>query len=77
MYLDIVIRSLISFVCIGLLFSIILIGYLHISWILVLPLTFFVAILVSPLLMKITLGEKILVYYENLLKKGFNLQDDW
>lgn len=74
MYLDILIRSLISFVCIGVVLSIFLIGFLHLSWIFVLPLSFFVAILVAPLFMKIQLADKILTYYESLLKKSFKLQ---
>ena len=73
MYLDIVIRSLISFLCVGVLFSIILIGYLHISWVFVLPLVFFVSIIISPLLMKIRLGEIVFLYYEDLLHKIFKL----
>ena len=74
-YGDIVIRSLISFLGIGIIFSIILIGYLNLSWVFVLPLVFFVSILVSPLLSKIKLAEKVLNYYENLLKKSFNLNE--
>jgi len=73
-YLDILIRSLISFICIGIVFSIILIGYLHLSWVLVLPLVFIVSILVSPLLMKIKLGERVFDYYDNILKKTFKLE---
>jgi hypothetical protein len=74
MYLDIIIRSLISFFCIGLVFSFVLIGYLHISWVFVLPLTFFVSILVSPFLSKLSIADKIIIYYENILKKLFKLQ---
>jgi phosphoglycerol transferase MdoB-like AlkP superfamily enzyme len=73
-YLDILIRSLISFICIGIVFSIILIGYLHLSWVLVLPLVFIVSILVSPLLMKIKLGERVFDYYDGILKKTFKLE---
>lgn len=72
-YMDIVIRSLISFFCVGIVFSVFLISYLHISWVFVLPLVFFVSVLISPLLSQIRLSERILVYYENLLKKSFNL----
>lgn len=73
MYLDIVIRSLISFIFIGILLSFVFIGVLHISWIFVLPMVFFVSILVSPLLSKIKLGERVFLYYEEWLKKAFKL----
>lgn len=74
MYLDILIRSLISFFFIGILFSVFLIGFLHITWIVVLPLVFLTSILVSPLLAKIKLGEFVINYYENILKKTFKLK---
>lgn len=74
MYLDILIRSLISFFFIGILFSIFLIGFLHITWYIVLPLVFITSILVSPFLMKIKLGETVFLYYENFLKKTFKLK---
>lgn len=73
-YFDIVIRSLISFLGIGVLFSIFLIGFLHITWIIVLPLVFIVSIIVAPFLSKIKLGEKVINYYESILKKTFKLQ---
>jgi len=74
MYLDILIRSMISFICIGILFSIVLIGYLHFSWILVLPLVFIVSIIVAPLLMKIKLGEIVFSHYESWIRKTFKLE---
>jgi hypothetical protein len=73
MYLDILIRSLISFFFVGTLFSIFLIGFLHITWIVVIPLVFLVSILISPFLSKIKLGEKVFDYYEGFLKKTFKL----
>jgi membrane protein implicated in regulation of membrane protease activity len=72
--MDILIRSLISFLAIGVVFSIILIGYLHISWIFVLPLVFFVSVIIAPFLSKIKLADKVMDYYEGLLKKTFNLK---
>ena len=68
-YLDIVIRGLISFFGIGVVLSIFLIGFLHISWIFVLPLSFFCSIIVSPFLSKIKLAEKVIDYYDGLLQK--------
>jgi len=73
MYLDILIRSLISFFFVGILFSIFLIGFLHITWIVVLPLVFITSILISPFLSKIKLGEKVFDHYEFWLKKTFKL----
>jgi len=75
MYLDILIRSLVSFVFVGILFSIFLIWALHITWIIVLPLVFISSIFISPFLMKIKLAEKIVSYYEDFLNKVFKLQD--
>ena len=74
MYLDILIRSLISFICIGVIFSIVLIGYLHFSWILVLLLVFIVSIIIAPLLMKIKLGEIVFSHYESWIRKTFKLE---
>lgn len=73
-YFDIVIRSLISFFCIGVLFSIFLIGFLHITWVIVLPLVFIASIIVAPFLSKIKLGEVVFSHYESWLKKTFKLQ---
>lgn len=74
MYLDITIRSLIAFLCIGFLLSLIFIGYFHLSWILVLPIIFVTTIIVSPFLSKIKLGEFVFDYYTNALKKTFKIQ---
>lgn len=73
-YLDIVIRSLISFVVIGLGLSIILMGFLKWSWIIVLPIVFILSIIVAPSLSKIKLGEKVFLLYESWLQKTFKIK---
>lgn len=71
LYLDIVLRSLISFLGIGVVLSIFLVSYLKMKFILVLPIIFILAVLISPFLSKIKLGEFLLDKYENFLNKLF------
>lgn len=68
-YFDAVIRGLIAFVFIGIGLYLFLVAYLKISAFLVLPIAFVCSILISPLLSRITLGERTLNWYENLLEK--------
>jgi dolichol kinase len=75
-YLDAVIRGLIAFFVVGIGFYIFLVGFLHIKVIFVLPLIFIVSILISPFLVKIKLGEKVLDKYENWLRKTFKLKGE-
>jgi uncharacterized membrane protein len=70
-YLDLVIRGLLAFFVIGILFYMFLVGYLHISPIFVLPLVFIASIIVSPFLSRIRLGEIVFSKYENFLRKSF------
>lgn len=71
LYFDIVIRGFISFIGIGVLLSLLLIVVLKMSPIIVLPIAFILAVLLSPFLSKLTLGERFLTFYENLLDKIF------
>jgi len=75
LYIDIVIRGLISFFFIGILLEIILGIYLHLSFIIVLVAVFIVSIFVAPFLSKIKWGEKIWTHYENWLDGMFKLQN--
>jgi hypothetical protein len=68
-YFDIVIRGLIAFAFIGILLSIFLIGFLKLSYFIVLPIAFICSILISPFLSKIKLGDVLLTKYENYLGK--------
>lgn len=67
-YTDIVIRSLIAFIFVGILGSIILIGLFHIKIWLLFPIMFFLSIIISPLLSKIRLGEQLFNKYDEWLK---------
>lgn len=69
LYLDITIRGLIAFLCIGLVLGGILIGYFKVSYIWVLPISFILSIFTSPLLMKVRLGEYALFHFEKFLDK--------
>lgn len=68
-YTDIVIRGLIAFLFIGILGSIILIGFFHIKTWLIFPIVFILSIIVSPYLSKIRIGENLFNKYDNILKK--------
>lgn len=67
LYSDIVIRSLIAFVFSFLVFSIIGVGILHISFIIVLVVAFLFGVLITPFLSKISLGGKFINWYEGIL----------
>lgn len=68
-YLDAILRGLIAFAFIGILLSLFLIGFLHLSFVLVLPIAFICSILISPLLSKVKLGNVLLTKYENYLNR--------
>lgn len=74
LYLDGVLRGLISFLVVGIGLFLLLVGILKMKFIFVLPIIFIVSVLLSPFLSKITLGEKVLTGYENWLKRTFNLK---
>jgi len=71
-YFDAVIRGLIAFVFVGIGLYLFLVAYLKTSAFLVLPIAFVFSILISPLLSRVKLGERTLVWYENLLEKLFS-----
>jgi len=73
-YGDMVLRGLLSFFMIGILFEIILIWYLHFSFVFTLIIVFFTSILLTPLFSRIQLTEKLLIKYEKWLKKVFKLK---
>lgn len=73
-YLDIVIRSLISFVGIGVILGIILIGYLKMNFIFAFIIIFILSIIIAPFLSKIKLGEVVFLKYENWLEEKFKLK---
>ena len=73
MYLDIVLRSLIAFLCIGVLFTIILVGYFHLSYVYVLLVVFITSVLLTPFLSKIKLGAKVFDGYVNFLEKYLHI----
>lgn len=73
-YLDILVRSLIAFVFIGVGSFIFLVGLLKIKVIYVLPVTFLITIFISPLLSRIRVSEKLLNKYEFFLNKSFKLK---
>ena len=68
-YLDNIIRGLLSLIIVGIGLFILLTGFLKIKFIIVFPIIFIVSILISPLLSRIKLGEKVLSGYEKWLKK--------
>jgi hypothetical protein len=70
-YTDAVIRGLIAFFIIGILFWIIFVGYLHVPVIYMLIIAFLSSILISPFLNKIKLGAIVVSSYENWLQKTF------
>jgi hypothetical protein len=69
MYFDIVIRNIIAFVCIGVIFMLFFGFYLHMKSIWVFILAFLTSILVSPFLAKVRLGNFCLTKYENFIMK--------
>lgn len=73
MYLDIVIRGLISFFFVGIGLYFLLSILFHIPFYFVLPIVFIVSILIAPFLSKIKLGHIIFDRYENFLNKSFNI----
>lgn len=70
LYLDLLIRSLISFLCIGVLFSLVFIKLFHWSVILVIILSILTAVVVSPFLARIKIAERIIDSYEDMLIRG-------
>jgi Cu/Ag efflux pump CusA len=72
LYLDIIIRSFISFALVGVLLYIFLGIFLKMKFIYILPIAFLMGILISPLLSRIKLGEKTIQAYENMLDKFVN-----
>lgn len=70
-YLDSVIRGLIAFFLVGIVLTLILVGFFHMKFIWILPVSFISSILISPFLSRITLGERILNFYINWLNKTF------
>jgi len=73
-YLDITIRSMIAFLIIGILGSIIFIGWLKWKPVLFFPILFILSILSAPLFSRIRLGEIIFQKYEGWLKNTFKLK---
>jgi uncharacterized membrane protein len=69
MYTNIVVRSLIAFFFSFIFLAVILVWLLKIKALYILPLAFLVGVLLTPLLSKISLGEKIVSYYENILRR--------
>ena len=68
-YIDMVIRGLIAFTSIGLTSYFVLIKWLQVSYMWVIPIAFLLSLSISPLLMKIKVGEKVQDKYEDLLGK--------
>jgi len=72
-YMDIVFRSLIAFIFIGILGSLIFMGIFKWKIYIVFPIIFLLSVAVSPMLSKIKIAEKIMIKYENWLNKIFKL----
>jgi len=72
-YVDIVIKGIIAFFGIGVLVSILLVGYLKWKIYIVIPIIFGLSVLITPLLSKIRVGEFIFQKYEKWLEKTFKL----
>jgi uncharacterized membrane protein len=68
-YTDIVLRSLIAFLVIGMGGYMVLGGIFHLSPIFILPIIFLVSVLVSPFLSRFRIGEKVVTKYEAWLEK--------
>jgi dolichol kinase len=73
-YTDLVVRGLIAFFVIGVFLFVVLVGFLKMKAVYMLPIAFIGSILLSPLLSKIKLGEKIVSKYEKFLRKTFKLE---
>jgi len=67
-------RGLISFLVVGVGLFLLLVGYLKMSFYVVLPIAFLVSIMISPFLSKIKVAEKLWSKYERWLTKLFRLQ---
>lgn len=70
-YTNAVVRGLIAFFVIGILFWIIFVGYFHVPVVFMLVIAFISSILISPFLNKISVGEIAVTKYENWLMKTF------
>lgn len=68
-YIDLTIRSMIAFIVIGVLGSMIFIGWLKWKPIVFIPVIFFISILSAPLFSRIRFGEGIVKKYEDWLSK--------
>lgn len=68
-YIDSITRGLISFFISFILVYFILMGIFHLSFIWILPIIFLLSFALSPLLSKIKLGDKFVVWYIEKLKK--------
>jgi len=69
MYIDLVIRGLISFVVFGLFGYLVLTQIFHFPFHITLPIIFLCSIFSSPLLSKIKLGYKVQERYDDFLRK--------
>jgi len=69
-YFDMMIRGLISFIFVGFILTLILLQF-HTPLLWILIIAFCISILISPLFMKIKLGEKFLTWYESRLDSAF------
>ena len=74
MYLDLVIRGLISFLFVGIGLWIILGGFLKMKFIYMLPVAFICSILISPFLSRVQLGERAVSWYEGWLRRTLKLK---
>lgn len=72
-YVDIVIRGLIAFIFLGIILSIVLVGFFGLKPFLVLPIIFLLSVFSSPLLSKIRIGEALVRKYDNWLNRIFGL----
>jgi len=75
-YTDMITRGIISFLFIGVILTIILVGIFNVSYIWVFPIIFIISIIVSPLLSKIKVGHKIWSSYLNFLERFINGKDE-
>lgn len=69
-YFDMLIRGLISFIVVGFLLTLILLQF-HTPLLWILIIAFCISILISPLFMRIKLGERFLNWYESKLNQAF------
>jgi hypothetical protein len=69
MYVDLVLRGLVSFVIFGLFGYILLIQVFNLPYHFALPIIFLASILSSPLLSKIKFGYKVQERYDNFLRR--------